>query len=161
MAGNIIGQPIKPIIGEQIDLRQKIHGAGYNENSIQRSPEVLNFLNNRNAWIKLASGVSLDDGDRLRDLAKFETENYFTENDIKSLLGKNLAKNYILFNTMQSLTQGAERTVNDGVATQTRAATYQNRSGVRNTNSWNGSQDKVYGGIGGNNKGLHTKIEVG
>lgn len=154
MAGNIIGQPIKPIIGEQIDLRQKIHGAGYNENSLQRSPEVLNFLNNRNAWIKLASGVSLDDGERLKDLAKFETENYFTENDINSLLGKNLAKNYILFNTMQSLTQGAERTVNDSVTTQTRAATYQNRSGVRNTNSWNGSQDKIYGGIGGNSKGL-------
>ena len=46
MAGNIIGEPIKPIIGEQVRLRQLIHGSGYNENSISRSPEVLNFLNN-------------------------------------------------------------------------------------------------------------------
>ena len=43
MAGNIIGEPIKPIIGEQVRLRQLIHGSGYNENSISRSPEVLNF----------------------------------------------------------------------------------------------------------------------
>ena len=54
--GNIIGEPIKPIIGEQIKLRQLIHGSGYNENSISRSPEVLNFLNNKSSWIKLASG---------------------------------------------------------------------------------------------------------
>lgn len=158
MAGNIIGEPIKPIIGEQVKLRQLIHGSGYNENSIQRSPEVLNFLNNKNSWIKFASGVSLDDGYRLKDLAKFETSNYFTENDIDSLLGKNLAKNYILFNTIQSLTQGAELTTTgvgkDAVTTQTKAATYQKRSGVRNTNSWNGSNDKMYGGIGGNSRGL-------
>ena len=158
MAGNIIGEPIKPIIGEQVKLRQLVHGSGYNENSIQRSPEVLNFLNNKNSWIKFASGVSLDDGYRLKDLAKFETSNYFTENDIDSLLGKNLAKNYILFNTMQSLTQGAELTTTgegkDAVTTQTRAATYQKRSGVRNTNSWDGSNGKMYGGIGGNSRGL-------
>ena len=95
---------------------------------------------------------------RLKDLAKFETSNYFTENDIDSLLGKNLAKNYILFNTMQSLTQGAELTTTgegkDAVTTQTRAATYQKRSGVRNTNSWDGSNGKMYGGIGGNSRGL-------
>ena len=117
MAGNIIGEPIKKIVGEQVDLRQKIQGAGYNESSIQRSPEVLNFLNNKNAWIKLASGTSLlsnSEGiQRLKDLAKFETQNYLTESDINSLLGKNLAKNYILFNTMQSLTQG-DRTDNNG-----------------------------------------------
>jgi len=41
MAGNIIGEPLKKIIGEQVDLRQKIQGAGYNESSIQRSPPIL------------------------------------------------------------------------------------------------------------------------
>ena len=158
MAGNIIGEPIKEIIGEQVDLRQKIQGAGYNESSIQRSPEVLNFLNNKNAWIKLASGVSLDNGDRLKDLAKFESQDYLSDPDIASLLGKNLAKNYILFNTMQSLTQGAEFTTTgegrDAVTTQTRAATYGRRSGVRNTNSWSGNNTKMYGGMGGNSRGL-------
>ena len=140
MAGNIIGEPIKEIIGEQVDLRQKIHGAGYNESSIQRSPAVLNFLNNKNAWIKLASGTSIEQTEegkqRLRDLAKFETQNYLTEPDIDSLLGKNLAKNYILFNTMQSLTQGAEFTTygkgEDAVTTQTRAATYEKKKWYKN-----------------------------
>ena len=154
MNGNIIGDPIKKIIGEQIELRQKIQGAGYNENSISRSPEVLNFLNNRNAWIKFASGVSVTDDQRLKDLQKLESEGYLTENDIASLQNENLAKNYILFNTMQSLTKGAGQTTEGGVTTQTRAATYTKRSGVRNTNTWAGSKDKMYGGIGGSSRGL-------
>jgi hypothetical protein len=155
MAGNIIGEPIKPVIGEQVRLRQLIQGSGYNENSISRSPEVLNFLNNKNSWIKLASGVSLDNGQRLKDLSKFETSNYFTENDIASLVGSELAKNYILFNSIQGLTQGAEQQVEKGgVTTQTRPATYSTRSGIRNTNSWGGSKDKMYGGMGGNSRGL-------
>ena len=156
--GNIIGEPIKPIIGEQIKLRQLIHGSGYNENSISRSPEVLNFLNNKSSWIKLASGTSLTEDGRLKDLQKFSTENYFTDNDISSLLGKNLAQNYILFNTMQSLTKGAEQTTTgtgkDAVTTQTRPAIYNTRSGIRTTNSWAGSNSKMYGGMGGNSRGL-------
>ena len=40
MDGNIIGRPIKNNIGKQIKLRQQIHGAGYNDNSISRTPEV-------------------------------------------------------------------------------------------------------------------------
>lgn len=154
MAGNIIGEPIKPIIGEQVRLRQLIQGSGYNENSISRSPEVLNFLNNKNSWIKLASGVSLDNDQRLKDIAKFETSNYFTENDIASLLGPELAKNYILFNSTQGLTKGAEEITEGGVTTQTRAAIYSTRSGVRSTNSWEGSNNKMYGGMGGNSRGL-------
>ena len=92
--GNLIGEPIKPLIAEQVKLRQLIHGAGYNKSS----------------WIKLASGTSLISSERLKDLQKFETESYLTDTDIDSLLGTNLAKNYVLFNTMQSLTQGAEQT---------------------------------------------------
>ncbi len=66
--GNIIGEPISPIIGEQIRLRQQLHGAGYNESSISRSPKVLNLLNNKNSWIKFASGVGLEDTIRLQAL---------------------------------------------------------------------------------------------
>ena len=93
---NIIGEPIEEFVSKQIDHRQKIYGSGYNSNSIDRSPEVLNYLNNRNAWIKLASGVSiasnptdpdasneelasyLDGQRRLKDLQKFSTSNYLT-----------------------------------------------------------------------------------
>ena len=76
MDGNIIGRPIKNNIGKQIKLRQQIHGAGYNDNSISRTPEVLNFLNNRNSWIKFASGVSITDNERLKDLQKLENNDY-------------------------------------------------------------------------------------
>lgn len=167
--GNIIGEPISPIIGEQIKLRQLLHGAGYNESSISRSPKVLNLLNNKNSWIKFASGVGLEDTNRLKALSEIESNNYFTENDIDSLKGKNLAQNYILFNTIQSLTKGAEfQTKGKGkesVTTQIRSATYESRSGVRNTNSWNGSNDKMYGGMGGSSRGLQpvpgiTSIQV-
>ena len=60
--GNIIGEPIEKFVANQVDLRQKIYGAGYNENSLARTPEYLNYLNNRNAWIKLASGVEFMTG---------------------------------------------------------------------------------------------------
>jgi hypothetical protein len=158
MKGNIVGDPIIPIIDEQIDIRQKLHGAGYNENSIKRTPEVLNILNNKNAWIKLASGTELLDTNRLINLQKLDGKNYFTNNDIASLNGIELAKNFILFNSTQALTQGAEFTTTgtgtDSVTTQTRAATYNRRSGVRNTKLWSENNDKLYGGMGGSSRGL-------
>ena len=191
MVGNIVGEPIELFVADQIDLRQKIYGAGYNENSLARTPEYLNYLNNRNAWIKLASGVELYDlkqylldenqsaydnafqqntddinqltaiqgenvtqieniesqvGDspynkgtqRLKDLQKFSTDGYFTENDIKALDGINLAKKYVLFNTIQEYKDN----------------TYVNRSGVRTSKSWSSSQNKIYGGMGSNERGL-------
>ena len=55
--GNIIGEPINGEILKQVKNRQKLQGAGYNSESVKRDPEVLNYLNNRNAWIKMASGV--------------------------------------------------------------------------------------------------------
>ena len=33
---------------------------GYNSESVKRDSSVLNYLNNRNAWIKMASGVAID-----------------------------------------------------------------------------------------------------
>ena len=54
MAKNIVGEPIEEFVDKQIDNRQKVYGAGYNSKSVVRSPKVQNFLNNRNAWIKLA-----------------------------------------------------------------------------------------------------------
>ena len=75
---------------------------------------------------------------RLKDLQKFSTDGYFTENDIKSLDGLNLAKKYVLFNTIQEYKNN----------------TYVNRSGVRKDNSWSSSQNKIYGGMGSNERGL-------
>lgn len=144
---NVIGRPIEEFVEEQIKDRQKISGAGY-DSGIAKTPSVINYLNNRNAWIKLASGVALknssggdlyeDGGQRLKDLQKFSTDNYFTNQDIASLKGKNLAKQYVLFNTVQSLEGNS----------------YSSRSGVRNTNSWSNSQNTLYGGMGSNTRGL-------
>lgn len=161
---NIIGEPIEEFVSKQIDHRQKIYGSGYNSNSIDRSPKVLNYLNNRNAWIKLASGVSIASNptdpnasseelasylggqQRLKDLQKFSTSNYLTESDIASLGGSNLAKKYILFNGTQEL---KVKDMPDEYST-----SYKARSGVRQTNSWSNSQTKLYGGMGSNERGL-------
>ena len=153
---NVVGEPILEFVDKQIKIRQKAQGAGYNSKSLTRSPEIQNYLNNRNAWIKLASGVELtktevkdENGQvtstykgtqRLKDLQNFSTDNYFTDNDIASLDGTNLAKNYVLFNTIQSL--------------DTETGTYKKRSGTRQTNSWSTSQNKMYGGMGSNERGL-------
>ena len=91
---------------------------------------------------------------RLKDLQKLENNDYLTNNDIASLLNENLAKNYILFNGIQSLNKQANYETIENISTQTRGANYTTRSGVRTTNSWNGSNDKLYGGMGGNSRGL-------
>lgn len=142
MAGNIIGEPIDSVILKQIDYRQSVSGAGYNSKSPARSTEILNILNNRNAWVKMASGVSLGQD------AKFQLETiseqeggFLTTDEINNLLGTGLAKNLVLFNTIQSF-EGKEKDK------------YVNRSGVRNNNLLQDSLNKMYGGIGGNSQGL-------
>ena len=103
MAGNIIGEPIDATILEQIDNRQSVSGAGYNSSSIPRSPQVLNFLNNRSSWVKMASGVSLEEDAlfQLEEISKQEG-GYISEDEIQNLKGTSLAKNLVLFNTIQS-----------------------------------------------------------
>lgn len=156
MAGNIIGQPIRATIAKQVEARQKIYGADYKNSDLPRSSEIINYQNNKNAWIKLASGVSLKtDGSglaRLKDIGSLEGNNYMTEQDMAGLLGKNLAQQYVLFNSTQQITPATEFTV-DGTTSRV-PAKYTSRSGVRNTNSWKGNQNKIYGGMGGNDRGL-------
>jgi hypothetical protein len=59
--GNILGEEFKQYVFNQIDVRQSIHGAGGQSSLLNRDPKYLNYLNNRNAWVKMASGVSLID----------------------------------------------------------------------------------------------------
>ena len=142
MAGNIIGEPIDATILEQIDNRQSVSGAGYNSSSIPRSPQVLNFLNNRSSWVKMASGVSLEEDAlfQLEEISKQEG-GYISEDEIQNLKGTSLAKNLVLFNTIQSFdAQGKKE--------------YTPRSGVRNDNLLQNNLGKMYGGLGGNSQGL-------
>ena len=139
--GNIIGEPINNVILEQIDNRQKLHGAGYNSESVKRDPIVLNYLNNRNSWIKMASGVSISGSlgeQRLKDVFAQSPDQTVTEQEYANLQGTGLAKNLVLFNTIQSF--------NDNK--------YTARSGVRDNNLLNDSTNKMYGGLGGNSQGL-------
>jgi len=54
MTGNIIGEQFEEGVYLEIQNRQKTHGSGYLN---KRTPQQIQFLNNRNAWLKLASSV--------------------------------------------------------------------------------------------------------
>ena len=59
--GSIIGEEFADFVAKQINLRQKIHGSGTSL-SPGRSSEYLTYLNSKTSWVKLASGVRLDEG---------------------------------------------------------------------------------------------------
>ncbi len=52
--GNLLGQPFDKFVNEQIRIRQRIHGDS------ERSIQDIQYLNSRNAWIKLASSCLLN-----------------------------------------------------------------------------------------------------
>jgi len=138
---NVVGEPIHDSILEQIDLRQKMHGAGYNSESVKRDPKVLNYLNNRNSWIKMASGVSILKGkgeERIKDIFNQSPDLTYSPSEISKLITTGLAKNVVLFNTIQALDNKS----------------YISRSGYRQNNLLDTSTNKMYGGLGGNSQGL-------
>ena len=95
--GNLLGQPFSPYVNGQIKARQKVHGK-----QSERTLDEIKYLNSRNAWVKLASGVSLKQG-RL-DLLK---GNPIVD---KAIPGSNLAQNNILFNGLSSI----DKTIDSG-----------------------------------------------
>ena len=101
MIGNIIGEPINKIVLQQIRNRQLIFGAGFEGSNINRDTTVINFLSNRNAWAKFASGVKITDtaADRIKDLAESSEVNSII--NINDFLGTKLAENFVLFNSVQ------------------------------------------------------------
>jgi len=53
--GNLLGEPFKEYVRDQIVSRQKVYGK-----QTGRTLDEIQYLNSRNAWIKLASGASMD-----------------------------------------------------------------------------------------------------
>lgn len=53
--GNLLGEPFKDYVDAQINVRQDVHGKA------NRNLQELQYLNSKNAWIKLASGTSFDE----------------------------------------------------------------------------------------------------
>jgi len=85
---NIIGENIEPFVSEQINVRQQIYG------SINRTPEQLQYLNSRNAFIKLVSSVDIiSPNDFIRQDPNSELYNV-----VKNYPGNNLARRFVLYN---------------------------------------------------------------
>ena len=104
MNGNVVGEEFENYVFDQIAQRQKDQYSGY---SSLRTPKQLQYLNNKNAWVKLASGASIiqeksDDGKiilydgvkRLRDIIG---------DDADKFQGIELAKKTILFNGLSEV----------------------------------------------------------
>ena len=90
MTGNIIGEPIDGYVQQQIGIRQLSQFSGYEYS--RTSPE-LQYLTNRNAWVKLASSVEITNAG-LKKLTNINIEN------ANNYLSTGLAKKAILFNTL-------------------------------------------------------------
>jgi hypothetical protein len=164
--GNILGEEFKQYVFNQIDVRQSIHGAGGQSSLLNRDPKYLNYLNNRNAWVKMASGVSLIDPNppsstepvaapsRAQVITQTTNKLKTGLDRLKSISGDlgdkssnitynkynstGLAKNFVLFNTLSNL--NFKSTTIDGKVVEDPLKEFSNytfRSGIqRSQESW-------------------------
>ena len=66
MEGNIVGEEFEEFVQKQIKARQSNQFGGYGTSL--RTDDQLQYLNNRNAWVKLASSVDILEGDIITPL---------------------------------------------------------------------------------------------
>ena len=66
MEGNIVGEEFEEFVQKQIKVRQSNQFGGYGTSL--RTNDQLQYLNNRNAWVKLASSVDILEGDIITSL---------------------------------------------------------------------------------------------
>ena len=94
---NIVGEPFDPYVANQVRTRQQTQFSGYDNSN--RSDSTTQILNNQNAWVKLASGVSISGSfgnERLKSLG-------LSEQDVNGLIDTQLAESAVLFNTLSSI----------------------------------------------------------
>ena len=96
--GNLIGEPFEPYVNSQIDARQQIYGKKSN-----RTSEEIAYLNSNNGWVKLASGVEIND----QRLSLLKAKNNQMLNSIST--GKQLAMEYVLFNSITSYSESTDK----------------------------------------------------
>ena len=175
MVGNIVGEPFKKYVNDQIKIRQKVYGSGF-DGSL-REQQHLNYLNSRLSWVKMASSVLINpprNGSKaniqqainttttgeegLDRLSKIGIENP------EAFLGYKLASSAVLFNGLQQA-NFTDKTNPDGTVDPTIADKFnkwQTRMGYAKDNSiWNNS---AYG-LGGTEFGLQpmpgiTGVEI-
>jgi hypothetical protein len=88
----VIGEELEGYVINQIKARQTLHGSGVGHTGTLRTDKQINLLNSNTSWIKLASGVSVNET-RLKDI----------DIDNSDLKGMGLAKNNILFSGISKL----------------------------------------------------------
>jgi hypothetical protein len=93
--GNIVGEPFKDYVKQQINLRQDIHG------KVNRDIKDINYLNSRTSWIKLASGTKIE-MERLNMLPNL------SQTQKEQLIGLGLAKKFVLFNGTSKIGTGTD-----------------------------------------------------
>ena len=131
MEGNIVGEEFDEFVVDQIKVRQSNQFGGYN--STPRTPDQIQYLNNRNAWVKLASSVDILEKLGLEKLQNIKIE------DKEGYLGTKLAEKAILFNSLSSFNPST-KSYSDP------------RANISNSTSlWN---DGFAYGIGGTNFGI-------
>jgi len=175
--GNIVGERFDDFVINQINARQSLAGKGFGEATL--SPSDLLLLNNRNAWLKLASSVNV-----FNPTVNVKVENSYKQGFINagvisqptvtlpngtnrlidigigageapSFLGPKFSQKAVLFNTLSEFTPTTykknEETgeLTDQIDT---LGSYNFRSGVSKSDSlWNSSNSY---GLGGSNFGL-------
>ena len=172
MIGNIVGQSLSDYLKEEINIRQGTHGSGFDDDL--RTPEQINYLNSRLAWVKMASSVEIVDRISFSKDAELSKANPFSKESqedinvkLKSLnnhgegtkklskifdvgasvdqfMGIGLAKKAILFNGLTEITDTETNNPN--------STNYISRKGITTNNDsiWNNS---AYG-LGGLDFGI-------
>ena len=100
---NIIGEPFKKYVANQINIRQKTHGSG--TDGTLRTPEQITYLNSKTAWVKLASGIKVDNGEN-KSTNPFAYNRVHEEGIRPNLAWGQLARNYVLYGGVASLQDG-------------------------------------------------------
>jgi len=88
----VIGEELEGYVQDQINARQTLHGSGVGHTGTLRTDKQINLLNSNTSWIKLASGVSISESNRLTEL-----------NIDPKFIGMGLAKNNILFSGISKI----------------------------------------------------------
>ena len=105
MYSNIVGEPFDQFVYKEIGHRQSNQFSGYNED---RTPDQIQYLNNQNSWIKLASSVSISGS----EIGQDRIEELLSDKNPSLFAGSNLAKNAILFVGLSSQVENDQEQFN-------------------------------------------------
>jgi hypothetical protein len=144
MTGNIIGEEFEKYVFDQIQQRQSDQYSGF---ETHRTPEQIQYLNNKTAWVKLASSVEIIKEEKSGFNGLSRLEEIFNDPGLaQQYRGQLLAEKTVLFNGISALNNKDTFSPFD-----TKGLGYTTRKGYNKTKSiWN--LNSVYG-LGGTDFG--------